>query len=201
MIPDGYVILARLGAANGLRGDVRLEIRTDDPSRLAPGQRVITDDPRVGELTIARRRTSGSAALIAFEQVTDRTDAEAMSGLLLLGPAVLEDDAWYPADLVGLEARARDGRVLGAVLAVESMPAHDVLVVREPSGARTFVPFVTAIVPEVDVAGGFVVLDPPGGLLADEPQPEDDDLDDDPDDPDDEAPAGGPEAPTPGSDA
>lgn len=168
VIPDGYVVLARLGAAHGLRGDVKLELRTDDPSRLAPGTRVVTDDERVGELVVARRRSTGSADLIAFEQVTDRTGAEAMTGLLLIGPRVAEKDAWYPQDLVGLRALGLDDRELGEVVAVHEAPAHHLLVVREPSGARTSVPFVTAIVPVVDLAGGFVRLDPPGGLLADE---------------------------------
>ena len=89
-----------------------------------------------------------------------------------------EDDAWYPSDLAGLAARGEDGRDLGEVLEVRAMPAHDVLVLREPSGARTLVPFVRSIVPVVDVAGGFVVLAPPGGLLADEPLEDDDELTD-----------------------
>lgn len=168
-IPDDYVVLARLGAAHGLRGEVRLEIRTDSPQRLAVGATVVTDDPLVGELTIARRRTSGSSQLIAFDQVTDRDDAEALTGLLLLGPAQAEEDAWYPRDLLGLQARSLDGRVLGEVVAVREAPAHHLLEVREPSGARTQVPFVTAIVPTVDLAAGYLVLDAPGGLLADEP--------------------------------
>lgn len=173
MIPDSHVVLARLGAATGLRGEVRLELRTDDPARLAVGETVITDDPLVGELTIDRRRASGQHQLIGFAQVTDRADAEALTGLLLIGPPTTEDDAWYPSDLVGLEARATGGDVLGEVVAVTDSPAHHLLTIREPSGARTPVPFVAAIVPTVDVAGGFLILDPPGGLLADQPgQPE-----------------------------
>lgn len=169
MIPDGYVVLARLGAAHGLRGEVRLEIRTDDPSRLAVGANIITDDERVGELTIDRRRASGQHQLVGFAQVTDRTDAEALTGLLLIGEPIAEDDAWYPEDLIGLQARSRDDRILGEVIAVRESPGHHLLTVREPSGARTPVPFVTAIVPTVDIDAGFLVLDPPGGLLADEP--------------------------------
>lgn len=169
MIPDGYVILARLGAATGLRGEVRVEIRTDDPARLAVGATVMTDDPQVGELTINRRRLAGAREVVGFAQVSTREDAEAMTGLLLLGPAVDEDDAWYPEQLLGLQARNDQGRVLGEVVAVRSAPGHDLLEIREPSGARTPVPFVTAIVPEVRLGDGFLVLDPPGGLLADEP--------------------------------
>ncbi|PWD52369.1 ribosome maturation factor RimM [Serinibacter arcticus] len=173
------MILGRIGAAHGLRGEVRIEVRTDDPARLAAGTAVLTDDPLVGELTVARLREASGRATISFEQVTDRDDAEAMRGLLILAPAQAEADAWYPEDLVGLAARGDDGRPLGTVVEVRAMPAHDVLVVREPSGARTFVPFVEAIVPGVDVAGGFVVLTPPGGLLADEPLPEGEDVDED----------------------
>ncbi|GMA31821.1 ribosome maturation factor RimM [Litorihabitans aurantiacus] len=175
VIPQGHVILGRIGAAHGLRGEVRIEVRTDDPSRLAAGAVVVTDDPLVGELTVVRLREASGRATIAFEQVTDRTDAEAMRGLLILGQEQQEEDAWYPQDLAGLAARGEDGRDLGTVLEVRAMPAHDVLVLREPSGARTLVPFVLAVVPVVDVAGGFVVLVPPGGLLADEPLEDEDD--------------------------
>lgn len=167
MIPTGHVVLARLGAANGLRGDVRCEVRTDDPSRIAVGERLVTDRGRT--LTVARRRQSGNGSYIAFEEVTDRTGAEQLTGSLLLGETVQEEDAWYPADLVGLRALHPTGRVLGEIVGVEEAPAHHLLVVREPSGARTLVPFVAAIVPSVDVAGGHLVLDAPGGLLADEP--------------------------------
>ncbi|TGO05949.1 ribosome maturation factor RimM [Serinibacter arcticus] len=183
VIPEGHVILGRIGAAHGLRGEVRIEIRTDDSARLAAGTTVLTDDPLVGELTVSQLRQASGKATIAFEQVNDRDDAEAMRGLLILAPAQDEDDAWYPSDLAGLAARGQDGRALGEVLEVRAMPAHDVLVLREPSGARTLVPFVRSIVPVVDVAGGFVVLAPPGGLLADEPLEEESlEGDDQPDD-------------------
>ncbi|PFG19307.1 ribosome maturation factor RimM [Serinibacter salmoneus] len=168
-IPEGQVILARLGAANGLRGEVKLEIRTDTPERLAVGQRVGTDDPALGDLSVSSRRRSGSAELIGFAEVSDRTAAERLRGVHLIGEALAEDDAWYPADLVGLQVRHPSGRVLGEVLGLREMPAHHLLEIREPSGARTSVPFVTAIVPEVRVSEGYLVVDPPGGLLVDEP--------------------------------
>ena len=189
VIPEGHVILGRIGAAHGLRGEVRIEIRTDDSARLAAGTTVLTDDPLVGELTVSQLRQASGKATIAFEQVNDRDDAEAMRGLLILAPAQDEDDAWYPSDLAGLAARGQDGRALGEVLEVRAMPAHDVLVLREPSGARTLVPFVRSIVPVVDVAGGFVVLAPPGGLLADEPLEEESLEGDDQSDDGEQAPA------------
>ncbi|MHB1489548.1 MAG: ribosome maturation factor RimM, partial [Cellulomonas sp.] len=77
-----------------------------------------------------------------------------------------EEDAWYPHELVGLRAEHVDGRVIGTILALEHLPAHDALLIRETTGERSLVPFVRAIVPVVDVPGGRVVLDPPGGLLA-----------------------------------
>ena len=106
---------------------------------------------------------------VTFAEVSDRTAAEGLTGVTLVVDAEDsedEDDAWYPHELAGLRAEHVDGRLLGEVVGLEHAPAHDVLVIRETDGARTLVPFVRAIVPVVDVAGGRVVLDPPGGLLA-----------------------------------
>lgn len=168
-IPDDHVILARLGAANGLRGEVKLEVRTDDPGRLAVGSQVRASDPALGLLHVTARRRSGSAELIGFAEVSDRTAAETLRGVYLIGEPLAEEDAWYASDLVGLEVRHPSGRVLGEVLDLREMPAHHLLLIREPSGARTEVPFVEAIVPEVHPAEGYLVVDPPGGLLLDEP--------------------------------
>ncbi|ACQ80785.1 16S rRNA processing protein RimM [Beutenbergia cavernae DSM 12333] len=166
---DDDVVLARLGAALGLRGEVRLTVRTDDENRLAPGTKVRTDPPAAGPLTIARLRRTGAGYVIAFAEIADRTAAEALRGVELVAEPRVDDDAWYPRELVGLEAVTPDGHVLGEVVAVEHPPAHDVLVVVEPSGAHALVPFVTALVPSVDVAAGRVVVDPPGGLFIDHP--------------------------------
>ena len=102
------------------------------------------------------------------EGVADRTAAEALRGTPLLAEADSsdEEDAWYPHELVGLRAELADGTVVGQVAGLEHLPAQDALVVVEPDGTRSLVPFVRAIVPVVDVPAGRVVLDPPAGLLA-----------------------------------
>ena len=161
--------VARVGKAHGLRGEVALDLRTDDPEeRLAVGERLETRPADVGPLTVATVRVHQGRWLVGFEGVRDRTGAEALRGVELVVEAEAsdEEDAWYPHELAGLRAEGTDGRVLGRVEGLEHLPAHDVLVLREPDGARTLVPFVRQIVPVVDVAGGRVVLDPPGGLLA-----------------------------------
>ena len=163
--------VARIGRAHGLRGEVALDLRTDDPERrLAVGQVLDTDPAGAGPLTVAATRAQHGKWYASFAEVPDRTAAEALQGTELVVDADADDDeedAWYPHELVGLRAEHVDGRVLGTVAGLEHLPAHDVLVLEEAgTGVRTLVPFVHAIVPVVDVPGGRVVLDPPGGLLA-----------------------------------
>ena len=164
--------VARIGRAHGLRGEVALDVRTDAPDeRLAPGTVLATEPASAGPLTIARTRVQQERWFVTFDGVDDRTAAEALNGVVLVvdvdGASDEDDeDAWYPHELVGLRAEGTDGRALGEVVGLEHAPAHDVLVLREPDGVRTLVPFVRAIVPVVDVRAGRVVLDPPGGLLA-----------------------------------
>jgi 16S rRNA processing protein RimM len=161
--------VARIGRAHGLRGEVALDVRTDDPAgRFARGAVLRTDPASAGPLTVATVREHQGRLLVGFAEVGDRTAAEALRGVELVVEAVAsdEEDAWYPHELVGLRAEDSDGEVLGTVEGLDHLPAHDVLVLREPGGERTLVPFVHAIVPVVDVAGGRVVIDPPGGLLA-----------------------------------
>lgn len=163
------LVVARIARAHGLRGEVVLEVRTDAPEeRLAVGAVLRTDPPEAGPLRVVGTRLHSGRLLASFAEASDRTAAEALRGVELLVDVAGSDDpeAWYPHELVGLEARHVDGRVLGVVDGIEHLPAQDAIVLRESGGERTLVPFVAAIVPVVDVAGGFLVLDPPGGLLA-----------------------------------
>lgn len=162
--------VARIGRAHGLRGEVALDVRTDDPqTRLAVGAVLDTDSKDVGSLTVAGVRRQQDRWFVTFVEAPDRTAAEGLRGVHLVAQAAAaadDDDAWYPHELAGLRAEHVDGRVVGEVIGLEHRPAQDMLIVREPDGSRTLVPFVLAIVPVVDVPGGRVVLDPPGGLLA-----------------------------------
>src|SRR5450759_4727672 len=183
--PGGTVQLtvARIGRAHGMRGEVAVDLRSDTPDeRFAPGTVLRTVPPSAGPLTVERSRGQNGRWFLLFEGVLDRTAAEALRGLELVVDSdaaaadaaadAAEEDAWYPHQLAGLRVEHVDGRTVGTVLDIEHLPAHDMLVIREPSGTRTLVPFVRAIVPVVDVFGGRVVLDPPGGRLADDGEPE-----------------------------
>nr|WP_297425509.1 ribosome maturation factor RimM [uncultured Actinotalea sp.] len=165
--------VATLGRPHGLRGELALDVRTDRPDdRLALGTVLDTVPAAVGPLTVQSTRVLNGRWYATFAEITDRTRAEEVRGVELVVEVEGsdEEDAWYPYELAGLRAERPDGSVVGEVVGLEHLPAQDVLVVREPGGARTLVPFVRAIVPVVDVAGGRVVLDPPPGLLAaDEP--------------------------------
>lgn len=166
------LVVARIGRAHGLKGEVSVELRTDDPeSRLGVGAVLRTEPAGAGPLTVTAVRVHQDRWLVKFAEAPDRSAAEALRGVELVvdADASDEEDAWYPHELRGLRAELLDGTVVGEVAGLEYLPAHDALVVREPlptGTVRTLVPFVRAIVPVVDVAGGRVVLDPPGGLLA-----------------------------------
>jgi 16S rRNA processing protein RimM len=163
------LVVATVGRAHGLRGEVALDVRTEAPEeRLAVGAVLATQPPDAGPLTVVRTRTQAGRWYATFAEVGDRTAAERLRGVALVVEVAGsdEEDAWYPHELVGLRVERTDGSEVGEVVALEHLPAQDVLVVRETGGARTLVPFVREIVPVVDVPGGRVVLDPPAGLLA-----------------------------------
>lgn len=167
MFEPAQVRVATLGAAHGLKGDVRLQLHTDNPAaRLIPGTRFTTDPREAGPLELTAVVERSGSTYARFAGHPDRTAVEALRGVVLLADPEDEDDAWYPEQLAGLQARRPDGTVIGTIAGIQHMPAHDVLLLTEPDGARTLIPFVTSIVPTVDVEGGFVIVDPPAGLLA-----------------------------------
>ena len=178
------LVVARIGRPHGVRGEVSIEVRTDAPDRrFIPGASFTTDPAAAGPLELEAVRDHNGTLLLAFAGVTDRTGAEELRGVLLLAAVpVAEDDepdAWPVAALVGLRAERPDGRPAGEVVGLEHGAAQDLLVLRQPSGATALVPFVTALVPVVDVAGGRVVVDPPGGLLEGDEVDQDDEDDED----------------------
>ena len=184
--------VAVIGPAHALKGEVRLDIRPDDPEgRLAPGTSLPVQAPQgdagpagpaPDHLTVARLRFDGARWFARFEEVGDRTAAEALRGARLLvdtstadrdGADSAEDDAWYAHELIGLRAirvvpeALPDGETqhLGEVVDLEPGVAQDRLVVRTPDGERIAVPFVEALVPEIDPDAGTITLAPPGGLF------------------------------------
>lgn len=170
------VVVGRVGRAHGVRGEVVVEVRTDEPGRrFADGTVLITEPDPAGPLTIAHAREHSGRLVVAFAQVPDRTAAEALRGTLLLADVDPGEqagpDEFYDHQLVGLRARTLAGDEVGEVVAVEHGGAQDLLVVRRKGGGEALVPFVAAIVPEVDLETGVVVLDPPAGLLDPEAAP------------------------------
>ena len=169
---DDEVVVARIGKPHGLRGEVTVQLHTDDPeSRFTPGAVLATQaKPASGvprALTIRSTRVHQGIWLLGFEEVPDRTGAESLRGTRLVAPAQASDegDGWYEDELVGLTVVDHSGTRLGEVTGLEIGPAQDLLVVRLDTGADAYLPFVEAIVPEVDVDAGRVVVDPPDGLL------------------------------------
>jgi 16S rRNA processing protein RimM len=176
------VVVGRIGKPHGLRGEVTVEVRTDEPERrFASGVALRAQAPRgsafgMSTLSVARSRWHQTRLLVTFEGLTDRNAAEAARGVLL--HATIDADAspddpdeFYDHQLVGLAAYDEDGRPLGEVSAVVHGGAQDLLTVRTPDGRDALVPFVKALVPEVDVAGGRVVVADRPGLVT--PLPED----------------------------
>jgi 16S rRNA processing protein RimM len=169
------VVVGRIGKAHGIRGDVTIDVRTDEPERrFAPGTVLKVEAPRgststLRALTVERARWHSSRLLVVFEEVPDRTAAEAARGLLLLAEVPADEspedpDEFYDHQLVGLTAYDVDGRTLGEVTALVH-GAQDLLTIRTPDGRDALVPFVKALVPEVDVAGGRVVVADRPGLV------------------------------------
>lgn len=166
------VVVARVGRPHGVRGEVSVEVRTDVPQeRFVPGVILGTEPSAVGPLTVTTARQHNGRWLLRFAELPDRAGVGALRGVLLVADATYphDPDAWHTHELVGLRVETIQGGTVGHVTDVRAMPAQDLLVVTLDSGAQRLVPFVTAIVPVVDVAGGRLVLDPPGGLLEDLP--------------------------------
>ena len=163
------LVVGRIGHAHGVKGEVSVEVRTDDPDlRFAEGSVLATDPPERGPLTVAGTRAHHGRLLVRFDGVADRNAAEALRGTFLVIDSADAGEAgegeWWDHDLVGLRAVTPDGTELGAVTDVVHVPGSSLLAL-DVEGREVLVPFVEAIVPEVDVAGGRLVVDPPDGLL------------------------------------
>ncbi|MGH3773427.1 MAG: ribosome maturation factor RimM [Pseudonocardiaceae bacterium] len=179
---DTHRVVGRIGRPHGLRGEVAVQVRTDFPEqRFTVGAQLRCDDPQLRRddpqpredtgrtLTVETVRPHGAALLVRFAGVVDRDAAAELRGLVLTVeatelPDLAEPDEFYDHQLEGLAAVGLDGAALGTVREVVHAPASDLLVLETDHG-EALVPFVRAIVLEVDLPGGRLVLDPPAGLL------------------------------------
>ncbi|MBN1171955.1 MAG: ribosome maturation factor RimM [Micromonosporaceae bacterium] len=176
------LVVGRITKPHGIRGEVVVEVRTDEPAvRFAAGS-VLSTDPAASassgasaapvprEVTVVAARPHHDRYILVLDGIGDRTAAESLRGVMLCvdrSEVVVsgDPDEFSDHDLIGLVAVDRGGERLGEIVRIDHAPASDLLVLRRPSGKTSLVPFVRAIVPEVDVAAGRLVLTPPEGLL------------------------------------
>jgi 16S rRNA processing protein RimM len=165
------LVVGRIGRAHGIKGEVTVEVRTDEPElRLAPGAVLATDPPSTGPLTIASGRVHSGRLLLRFEGVHDRTAAEGLRNTLLIAevdPDELPEDPeeFYDHQLIDLDVVTADGTEVGRIESIAHLPYQDLLIVRRPDGREALIPFVAEIVPEIDLEAQRAVVTPPPGLL------------------------------------
>ncbi|HEU4945632.1 MAG TPA: ribosome maturation factor RimM [Kribbella sp.] len=165
------VIVGRIGRAHGIKGEVGIEIRTDEPDRRFPVNGTLTtvsQPPRT--LTIAATRWHSGRLLVKFAGVADRTAAEQLRNLEVQAEVGEDErpddpDEFYDRELIGLRVRTTDGEDAGEVITVVHLPSQDLLEIRRPAGNAVLVPLVEELVPTIDLAAGYVeVADRPGLL-------------------------------------
>lgn len=177
------LVVARIGRAHGIRGEVTVEVRTDEPElRLAPGTVLATEPASAGPLTVVAGRVHSGRLLLRFEGVADRSAAEALRNTLLMAEVdpqqrPQDPEEFYDHQLIGLDVVTVDGSSVGRVAEVSHLPYQDLLVVRQQEAgaadgesaaegeSEALIPFVREIVPQVDLSAGRILVDPPPGLL------------------------------------
>jgi 16S rRNA processing protein RimM len=173
---EDYLVVGRIGKPHGLKGEVSVEPRTDEPERrFAAGTTLGVQSPRPGAggtITVRGSRWHSGRLLVVFEEIGDRTAAEEARGIVLVVPVdpgeTPEDpEEFYDHQLVGLAVESPDGVRLATITGIEHNGAQDLLVL-DADGRTVLFPFVHALVPVVDVRGGRVVIDDRPGLLAEE---------------------------------
>ncbi|MFD3541303.1 ribosome maturation factor RimM [Streptomyces sp. NPDC058662] len=167
------LVVARIGRAHGIKGEVTVEVRTDEPElRLGPGAVLRTEPESAGPLTIETGRVHSGRLLLRFEGVKDRTGAEALRNILLIAevdPAELpeEPDEYYDHQLMDLDVVLADGTAIGRITEISHLPSQDLFIVERPDGTEVMIPFVEEIVAEIDLEEQRCVITPPPGLIDD----------------------------------
>lgn len=164
------VIVGKIGRAHGIRGDVFIDVTTDEPKRrFTTGAQLRLDDGT--QLEVASVRKHGGRLLVVFTGLHDRTAVEQLTGRQLFADVPSDEqpsgqNEYFDRQLVGLEVRSATGAPSGTIVGVQHMPAQDLLVI-DVDGDERLVPFVEALVPTVNLEEGFVQLADVGGLLED----------------------------------
>ena len=169
---SALVCVARIGAAHGVRGAVKLWTFTEDPFAIRHYGPLLSKDGK-RQFEVATAREAKDHLVATFKGVTTRDEAERLNGLELYVardklPAT-DDDEYYHADLIGLAAVTTAGEALGRVVAIHNFGAGDIIEIAPPQGPTLMLPFTNAVVPTVDIAGGRVVIEMPGEIDGDAP--------------------------------
>jgi 16S rRNA processing protein RimM len=163
--------VGRIVRPHGVRGEVLVEISTDEPAeRFAVGSTLVTDQHVTGALMVDAQRPHQGRLIVAFKEVPDRDAAEALRGVLLYVDSESvapypDPDEFHDHQLIGLSVVDPAGQPVGELVRIDHAPAADLLVVERPGARTALVPFRKEFVPEVDLPGRRIVIDPPPGLL------------------------------------
>ncbi len=163
---DSKLLVGRIGAAHGIKGEVRVQSFTEDPLALVSYGPLSTNRPGL-RIRILAARTTTNVLVARIEGVTDRNAAEKLNGVELfidraLLPEPEDEDDFYHADLLGLRAQLADGTSLGTVSAIPNFGAGDLIEVRdERTGGTYLYPITKAVVPDIRIDDGYLVIDPP----------------------------------------
>jgi 16S rRNA processing protein RimM len=166
------ICVARIGAAHGVRGAVKLWTFTEDPLAVQSYGPLMTKDG-ARQFEIANVREAKDHLVATFKGIATRNDAEKLNGIELYVPReklpATDDDEYYHADLIGLAAVNAADEPLGRVIAIHNFGAGDIIEIAPPKGATMLLPFTNAVVPTVDLAGGRVVIELPQEIEGEEP--------------------------------
>ena len=166
------VCVARIGAAHGVRGAVKLWTFTEDPLAVQSYGPLMTKDG-ARQFEIANLRAAKDHLVATFRGIATRNDAEKLNGIELYVPREklpdTDDDEYYHADLIGLAAVNAADEPLGRVVAIHNFGAGDIIEIAPAKGATMLLPFSNAVVPTVDIPGGRVVIELPQEIEGEEP--------------------------------
>jgi len=167
-VAEPTVAVGHVTKAHGIRGEVAVEVRSDNPDRFVEGAIVFTEGGR--SLTIERAHAHGARHLVKFAGVLDRAAAESLRGQVLVVPEswlpVLAEGEYWPFQLEGCEVLTESGRSLGTVSEVIPNPANDLWVAVDDDGIETLVPALRDVIAEVDVAAKRILVRDVPGLTA-----------------------------------
>jgi 16S rRNA processing protein RimM len=169
-VDEPTVVVGVVTGVHGLRGEVSVQNRSDNPDRWVPGGTVLLEDGRV--LTIESSRRHGRRLLVRFAGVADRNGAEGLRGATLVVPESgvpsLAAGEWWSFQLQGCAVETESGRRLGVLTDVIANPANDLWVAVDPDGAETLIPVLEDVLVDVDLAGRRIVVRDVPGLTAPE---------------------------------